>query len=390
MAKIESGHVNQREIEKKISSHPLRNIKRNLFTVLKNDPKTIAQIMPALFKAGGTMNNNKLHNSSWVYEDRFFNGKNINYDLIDFAVKYDPKSFPDYTYILRDRELMKLLVQRPEWLKFNAVEEARKRMLKLNDARIEWWVQMSSESKHNLLDAARAAHELQLPLVMSALHLSNDDAPAYDYFIDQELGKIRSFPNHNLKWSLLQWWYSPNGQPIRARFLCGAYMYVDKWVRPYTPSFDTLFVIWKKYVPALKERFDREKIKRESEQGAPVSSPLFAYQKLLLKQFADSPKDEISVMFSYGTRLPETNGLGESIDDTMGPYYRKKCIFIPVWMDGPQHLRPIDKSRLGGYSQYFTKQEIIASVGPHRIGWEKNLDEVHQAMKDVHDDLFLK
>ncbi|MBP6086235.1 hypothetical protein KA478_03475 [Patescibacteria group bacterium] len=58
---------------------------------------------------------------------------------------------------------------------------------------------MSSESKHNLLDAARAAHELQLPLVMSALHLSNDDAPAYDYFIDQELGKIRSFPNHNLK-----------------------------------------------------------------------------------------------------------------------------------------------------------------------------------------------
>ena len=164
------------------------------------------------------------------------------------------------------------------------------------------------------------------------------------------------------------------------RFVCGAYMYYNKWVRPFTVWFNTLFVYWPKDFLRLWSRLPKksffELLKRFNDRVINTIHKNLDSEVLVLFPYAWRAKKWEDINYKYGCKDKLPNWMKQmlSLED---------CIYIPLWINWTWDMFIGNPSWWGNMIRNFSKispTDVKLSVWKHFVWWELTMDEINRIM----------
>jgi hypothetical protein len=320
------------------------------------------EIFPALFRLKMVCNNSNLENWTWVYSQYRLNGKNFPKDLI--TLEKDKSEWREIDFASKDAEVSQLIFTNrhalidllENWVEFNADKHVRRLLQKVSEYLVKW-IDIDEQSLLRLKKAKEFAISEWKKLVLLANHISHLDAPILDYVLTQKLDI----------------WLDP-------RFVCGAFMYYNRWVRPFTVWFNTLFVYWPKDFQKLISRVpsaDRQLLKK--------------FNSTVLSSFSEKPDKEMIVVFPYAGRSKEWEDADyiywckNKIPNWMKEMLSMEdCVYLPFWFNWTNSMFWPDRS-WGGWNMLknfkdSTPTNVSVFVWEHFVWWKKELSTIHDSM----------
>ena len=348
--------VDIRKIEWSESEISISAKVKSLVTILINNPKLFLRLV----NLKRFCNNSDLVNWDWVY--KFYRLKWTNFRPWDITLDSD-KELIDFDS--KNPEIHKLIFSNPysvnyllqQWLENNANNEVRETLHK-----ISWFlvksINIDIESQENLRNCLIEAKNNQKKVVFLSNHLSHLDAPILDYMLSKLI---------DLSWK-------------DVRFVCGAYMYYNKWVRPFTVWFNTLFVYWPKDFLRLWSRLPKksffELLKRFNDRVINTIHKNLDSEVLVLFPYAWRAKKWEDINYKYGCKDKLPNWMKQmlSLED---------CIYIPLWINWTWDMFIGNPSWWGNMIRNFSKispTDVKLSVWKHFVWWELTMDEINRIM----------
>lgn len=417
--------LNQRELEVKAGKWKMAMAKTIAATIwhnfIDNPHKQAWRLFHALGLLHTVCSKKKLLNEEWIYADYFFWGNHIDYKTLDKKVKN--KEFAAHSLYFTDPEKMRGLLTRHDEertkyrkqieilssqeqtyhvenqlkyakhklasnelnpLCFDADPRAKNKMKYLMDALKLGEFGMDEASKQNIKDAYLLAKSTGKKLVLNFNHSGHTDANLISHFWDWMVQR-EIIPDEK---SL------PQSQQKKVRFMCGLYMALSEWVRPYFIGSDTWLVIgateYKKFVELFAGQPNDVPEWEEDKyivDGKPCSDKelLRKFEEYVSQMVWADPEWEILVTFPSAGRWPY-GGLKESIQSWMKKHLeRKDCVYVNIHMRGSEKMRPSSGSAIIGAHNYFEAQPVDVMVGKPYLWWEKTTEETFAEMVEQRD-----
>lgn len=247
-----------------------------------------------------------LQSWSWPYQDYYFSGQNkiINSEWFE---KWDLDMF-------KNIDLLEDILARAETINFEWNTKIRHKVHKLvkslikNELFAEDNPIIDQDSKRNISDAFVEAEASNRKIFFIANHASHFDTPILSYTLDQVLKNIRK--EH------------PEIPVKKIRFVCGAYMYYNKWVRNFTAGFDTTLVFGPKDLKEIKIYLEENKRK----------DLIIKFNREAIKKTQDNAKQETTILFPYAWRAENKNGCKDDLPKGISQYLgNADCLYVPIW-----------------------------------------------------------
>lgn len=313
-------------------------------------------LVKPLLRLNKLCNPKDLESSNWIYNSYFFSWKNplfSNEHRSDFSKCSDVWMFSTPKFIMA-------LVDR--WVNFDADDAARESIHELI-SRLTLSIETDTESSNNIELALKLTKEQKKKLIIISNHISHLDAPIIDYVLKQE--------------DILNW--------KAPRFVTWAYMFYNKWVRPFIRCFNTSFVFWPKDMDDVMSRF-----KSKNRQ--------FFYLFRILKnisrtQIFESKTDEASVLFPYAWRskpwVDDNFALGckDMIPARMQDSLNcERCVYLPFAIKWPGDIFPWNMCWWWNALENFSNAQAVDVkyiVWKPFVGWDRSISEIHDDMISV-------
>lgn len=230
--------VTKRFWDQNTDKHYVARVAWKLKTLLLNSPKSV-QKLKDIYKSLTYQN---LKSWNGPYQDYYFSGKN---KIID------QNWFEKWTLdMFKNIDLLEDILTREDSINFDWNPEIKKQIDSLvvsliqNKIFVGEFPIIDPASKDNLLAAMKQAESTNSKIVFIANHSSHFDTPILNYVLSRVIKKIHT--------------ENPEIPIKKIRFICGAYMYYNKWVRNFTAGFDTTLVFGPKDLQEIKVYLQEE------------------------------------------------------------------------------------------------------------------------------------
>lgn len=340
---------------------------KSVTSMLMDHPMLFGELM----RLNVSCNNKNLENWTWIYKDYPLSWKTLCPRLL--TLPSDLSAWIKIDFTSKDQDVLKLLFANKhfllrlinDWFAFDANKKAR-HLINWISSLMCTWVDITPSSTSTLAEGIRFAKKNWKKVVFLANHLSHLDAPILDFILSKKL---------NLQW-------------LDPRFVCWAYMYYNRSVRPYTTWFNTLFIYWPDDIENLKSRLTKENWVSSRFETVRM---LKLYKETLIKSFSMNPDKESLVLFPYAWRAKNS-------DWENYPFWCKSkilpwmedmltlddCVYIPLgtfWTD--DFFGSEGKWWWGNVIRNFSHvkpQRVVISIWDHFVWGSKDLDQIHQAV----------
>jgi len=280
----------------------------------------------------------------WKYKNYFFAW---NQSHIAFFDKWTLDIFKTPNFISS-------ILNRLNWLKFNADEKAKNNMNNFVENMIDN-VYITDSSYINFKNALEKAKQEWRKIIILWNHASHMDAPIYQYLFDKiVLPKTKS--------------------KFNTRFLCWAFMYYSKIVRAYNICFNTMFVMWPADIVEMTKYW--------RSQWKPFIESIRKLKNKIL-EWVKSDKDEILIIYPYAWRSTNPNWCKDKIENWMEEMLSSEdCIYIPVAIHWTSTMLWIQTEWIFKWSKILRKANIRCDIWNYFVWWKKTLDEINQLMQE--------
>lgn len=354
--------------EKKVEEIDIRKKEWNE-SVIKTSEKIISIIKillkhPKIFLAFTELlskcNNSNLKEWKWVYTDYKFNWS--HFPASSLMISTDMSESRNIDFDSKDPEIQKLIYANPnclkylieKWVNVDCSLEIRK-MLHWISSYLTWdQIKISDESAKNLKTWLDLACKNNKKVIILSNHISHLDAPILDFILSNKL---------DMQWK-------------DVRFVCWAFMYYNRWVRPYTIWFNTLFVYWPEDLKNVIERV-----------WSKWRRLILDFDKKVKDTAVENKNSEILVLFPYAWRAKQWKDINYKYwcKDKMPSWIKwmvsnEECLYIPIWFDWTNNIFWKENTWWGwNMLKNFTnikQTPITISIWGCFIWWEKELQEI--------------
>lgn len=299
----------KREVEQTIGQHRISRIVGNIKTLLLNSSISV-QRLKDIYKSLTYQN---LIAWNWPYKDYYFSGKNPIIPRAWFeAGTLD---------MFKDIGFLENILARETTINFDWNENIRNEAHKLAESFIQNDLLNDSDpiidvvSKNNLTNAFIEAQKSKRKIVFISNHASHFDTIILSCTLSQLFQQI-----HNENSEI----------PIKKiRFVCGAYMYYNKWVRNSTHGFDTMFVFGPKDLKEIMVYL------RQNKQ----EDIFLRFNAAAVEQTEKNSDVETTLLFPYAWRSESKNGCKDELPKRILQYIESpNCLYVPLWSIGSDNI----------------------------------------------------
>lgn len=383
--------LDKRSLEVKASQWNLaktKTIAATIFHVLKDSPEQAIRVWKALRKLHKVVKSNALYNSEWIYADYIFNWDNVDYSALDKRVKklqedelkkseWERKKY-SHAIALTDPVLMQKLLD--HGVNFDANLSAQKKLREFANILCPNWIQfIDMQSQQNLAAWIEMSERLWKKLIVLPNHVSHMDAVVIDSFF-KWLRNNSIIPKHK-KIRLVEW----------------VYMALTPWVRQFSIWFNTTKVIWEwdmsMFLANAKKNNDPVNIEyiNDEDEIIKITSTPMQQIKTLKKQattaYFANKENEISIIFPYAGRW-ENGWVKSEISIHMKQFLMSPdCVYVALNIHDTDQLKPTKSDFFIGAHTWFQPYDIKVHVSEPWIGWDKNLEQMHELMLEQRDSM---
>lgn len=343
-------------------------------------------VMKELYDLNKLCNDSDFIRGCWEYEWYYFNGRNFDYEWLDYAVLSMKDVTSPVWWMHGIEEMHKLIHRCWNLLPFQKAQSKQDQKKlhhtfdqnpmafranpKINQAILDFMEVMLPEkfrftewSLENLAGAIKTAKEQHLNVNFIGNHAWNLDAWVRE-FLMHELRKIGVLAKNDERW-----------------FLCGIWMQLNNSTRKYALWTNNLLTYGISDTKHLRDWWKRESTDFYNADQMKQWREDFDLSKMLsFDQFAVARKEHM-ILFPHGKRWSFW-WLEESMDRRIAPYFHQEWqLFIPVHIAHTDDAMPLWNGLLSWWYKYFKAQSFLeVDIAPFFLSKEKSVSQVHDIM----------